>query len=162
MAFSYYKNRPCSNLFAVCMAYSQNTIISNLHLLQEQSFDTTTLKLRINRLYEEVTAAYELVQSDIATNARIARNQTEYRKSHDELVNKYEEICGRYQKAKEELMQVEVKKRELDNFIKSIAEMPKVVAEFDNSIWGAIVDHITVYKQGEISFTLRDGSEVKV
>ena len=68
-------------------------------MLQEQSFDTTTLKLRINRLYEEVTAAYELVQSDIATNARIARNQTEYRKSHDELVNKYEEICGRYKKS---------------------------------------------------------------
>ena len=111
--------------------------------------------------WHEVNDAYDHVQSDIAANARMARDQAEYRKGHDELVSKYEEACDRYQKAKEKLMQMEAKKRELDNFIKSVADLPEVVTDFDNSLWGAIVDHVTVYRHGEICFTLRDGSEVK-
>ena len=42
-----------------------------------------------------------------------------------------------------------------------IADLPEVVTDFDNSLWGAIVDHVTVYRYGEVCFTLHDGSEVK-
>ena len=55
--------------------------------------------------------AYDLVQSDIADNARMARDQAEYRKGHDELVSKYEEVCDRYRQANEKLLQMEAKKR---------------------------------------------------
>ena len=143
------------------LAPEREEIVANLRLLREQSFDTVKLESESNRLLDEVNDAYDLVQSDIAANARMARDQAEYRKSHDELVSKYEEACDRYQKAKEKLMQMEAKKRELDNFIKSVADLPEVVTDFDNSLWGAIVDHVTVYRHGEICFTLRDGSEVK-
>ena len=143
------------------LAPEREEIVANLRLLREQSFDTVKLESESNRLLDEVNDAYDLVQSDIAANARMARDQAEYRKSHDELVNKYDEICSEYQKAKEKLMQMEARKREMDNFIKSVADLPEVVTDFDNSLWGAIVDHVTVYRHGEICFTFRDGSEVK-
>ena len=143
------------------LAPEREEIVANLRLLREQSFDTVKLESESNRLLDEVNDAYDFVQSDIAANARMARDQAEYRKSHDELVNKYDEICSEYQKAKEKLMQMEARKREMDNFIKSVADLPEVVTDFDNSLWGAIVDHVTVYRHGEICFTLRDGSEVK-
>ena len=130
------------------LAPEREEIIANLRLLQAQSCNTKELEIEVDGLRDKLNAAYDLVQSDITANARNARNQAEYRESHDELVREYEEICDKYQKTQEKLLQMEAKKRELDNFIKAVADMPEVVTEFDSSLWGTVVDHITVYKQG--------------
>ena len=80
------------------MSPEREEIIANLRLLQTQSCNTTELEIEENRLRDRLNAAYDLVQSDIAANARNARNQAEYRERHDELVREYEEICDKYQK----------------------------------------------------------------
>ena len=46
--------------------------------------------------------------------------------------------------------------------VQETAEMPDVITEFDEALWGSLVDHVTVHEDGGMVFTLTGGSEIKV
>ena len=54
-----------------------------------------------------------------------------------------------------------IQRRELGRFIKSLEELPLVITEFSEALWGSMVDHVTVYAKDNIVFTLTSGMEVK-
>ena len=140
---------------------SRDELAANLRLLQRQSFSIAGLKVEERRLETELNAAYDLVQEDIQRNARVARNQEEYRRHHADLVKRYEEIEQELEKVKAEVQRKQAKGRELGAFIAAIEKLPQTITDFDEALWGAMVDHITVYAKGDLRFTFRDGSEVK-
>ena len=144
------------------LAPEREEITANLRMLEQLSCDTNVWETDLEKLHEELSDAYELMQNDIIQNARNTQNQAEYRENHDKLVSKYENILKKYKDTKEKLLRTEGRHREMDHFIQTIAAMPEVVHEFDSSLWATLVDHITVYSLGEIHFTLRDGTELKV
>jgi len=144
------------------LAPEREEITANLRMLEQLSCNTNAWETELEKLHEELSDAYELMQNDIIQNARNTQNQAEYRENHDKLVSKYENILKKYKDTKEKLLRTEGRHREMDHFIQTIAAMPEVVHEFDSSLWATLVDHITVYSPGEIHFTLRDGTELKV
>ena len=54
-----------------------------------------------------------------------------------------------------------IRRREFDRFIKAVELLPQTVTEFDEAIWGSLVDHMTVYTKEDIRFTLTSGTEVR-
>ena len=36
------------------------------------------------------------------------------------------------------------------------------LTEFDEGLWGTLVDFMTVYSKGDISVTFKDGTEIKI
>lgn len=55
-----------------------------------------------------------------------------------------------------------IRKREFDRFIKTLERLPESVTEFDEAMWGSLVEHVTVYGKDDIRFTLPCGTEVCV
>ena len=84
-----------------------------------------------------------------------------YRRHHAGLVKRYEEIEQELEKVKAEVQRKQAKGRELGAFIAAVEKLPQTITDFDEALWGAMVDHITVYAKGDLRFTFRDGSEVK-
>lgn len=140
---------------------ARDELVGNLHILQQQSFDITDLITSERKLEDELNIVYDLVQEDIERNARVARNQAEYREHHDELVKRYEELDCKLKKVKTEIQQKQARGRELGAFIAAIEQAPQVIKDFDEALWGSMVDHITVYTKDDLRFTLRDGSDIK-
>ena len=40
-------------------------------------------------------------------------------------------------------------------------KLPEIVTEFDEALWGSLVDHLTVNGKDDIVFTMTSGMEIK-
>jgi hypothetical protein len=42
-----------------------------------------------------------------------------------------------------------------------VEALPEILTEFSEELWGALVDHVTVYSKDNIVFTMNSGMEIK-
>ena len=54
-----------------------------------------------------------------------------------------------------------IRRREFGRFIQSVETLPDAITEFDEALWGSLVDHVTVHNKDNIVFTLTSGMEIK-
>ncbi len=47
------------------------------------------------------------------------------------------------------------------HFIESVKDLPELITEFDEGLWAALVDSMTVYSKDRITFTLTCGMEIE-
>ena len=92
----------------------------------------------------------------------MAQNQTEYNERYDALVSRYEETERRRDEVADRINQIMVRRRKLERFIESIKDLPELITEFDESLWAALVDSMTVHSKDRIVFRLTCGMEIEV
>ena len=119
----------------------------------------------------------EMTQNCIAENARIAQDQGEYQissepqdfpaceslmhsKRYNGLVERYEKAKARFDEVTEAIAQRSAKGERLAGFIRTLEAQEGPVAEFDEPLWGAMVDYVTVGVDGGMTVVFRDGTEV--
>ena len=54
-----------------------------------------------------------------------------------------------------------IRRREFERFIMELEKLPEAVSEFDETLWGSLVDYVTVGRDKTMVFTLIGGTEVK-
>ena len=83
----------------------------------------------------------------------------------------FDDVCDvihdRVPKAKYDVAEQGIKKRRakaerLDAFVTAIKEQGTVVTEFDEGLWGTLVDFMTIYSKEDISVTFKDGTEIHI
>ena len=117
----------------------------------------------------------EITQNCIAENARIAQDQGEYQissepqdfpaceslmhsKRYNGLVERYEKAKARFDEVTETIAERSAKGERLAGFIRTLETQKEPVAEFDERLWGAMVDYVTVDVDGGITVVFRDGT----
>ena len=55
-----------------------------------------------------------------------------------------------------------VKAETLNAFAKVLRSREAALTEFDEGLWGTLVDFVTVYGKGDIGITFRDGTEIRI
>ena len=58
--------------------------------------------------------------------------------------------------------QIMIRRRKIERFIESVKDLPEPITEFDESLWAALVDNMTVYAKDRIIFRLTCGVEIDV
>ena len=48
----------------------------------------------------------------------------------------------------------------MHQFIGVLKKQKDLITEFDPSLWGALLDHATIYGKDDIRFTFKDGTEI--
>ena len=66
-----------------------------------------------------------------------------------------------YAKAAADIRRRGIRRREFERFITELEKLPEAVSEFDETLWGSLVDYVTVGKDKTMVFTLIGGTEVK-
>ena len=97
----------------------------------------------------------------IARNARVAQDQKEYNERYDALVSRYEETEYKRDAVMEQIDRIMIRHRKIERFIESVKDLPELITEFDESLWAALVDSMTVYAKDRIVFTLTCGMEIE-
>jgi len=105
-------------------------------------------------------AAIEMVQELIAQNARVAQNQDDYNATYDAAVSCYEATKAEREKVAADIRQRGIRRREFERFITELEKLPKAVSEFDEALWGSLVEYVTVGKDKTMVFTLIGGTEM--
>ena len=53
-----------------------------------------------------------------------------------------------------------IRRRKIERFIESVKGLPELITEFDESLWAALVDSMTVYSKDRIVWKLTCGMEI--
>ena len=135
--------------------------ITELTAIKDRLGDTTALEKERRILDEQLGIDAKAVTDLIARNARVAQNQKEYNERYDALVSRYEDTERKRDAVVEQIDQIMVRRRKIERFIESIKDLPKLITGFDESLWAALVDSMTVYAKDRIVFRLTCGMEIE-
>lgn len=97
----------------------------------------------------------------IHDNARASADQTEFADKHRSLVAKYEESSPRLAELEADRNRRREQGKILKSFIKEIETRELVLEEFDEKLWLAVIDHVTILANGRLVFTFMDGTSVE-
>ena len=131
--------------------------ITELTAIKDRLGDTTALEKERRILDEQLGIDAKAVTDLIARNARVAQNQKEYNERYDALVSRYEDTERKRDAVVEQIDQIMIRRRKIERFIESVKDLPELITEFDESLWAALVDSMTVYAKDRITFRLTCG-----
>ena len=148
----------------------RDEIAANAHLVWQTLCDTSELEREKASLGQEslkglakasLAVLVEMTQNCIAENARIAQDQGEYQKRYNGLVERYEKAKARFDEVTETIAEWSAKGERLAEFIRTLEVQREPVAEFDERLWGAMVDYVTVGVDSGMAVVFRNGAGVK-
>ena len=112
-----------------------------------------------------------MVKLALGTSLLWARDSCRtYDKCHDCLcwtthvnacLSRYEATKAEREKVAADIRQRGIRRREFVRFFSELEKLPEAVSEFDETLWGSLVDYVTVGKDKTMTFTLIGGTEMK-
>ncbi|MBO6293884.1 MAG: recombinase, partial [Selenomonas sp.] len=136
-------------------------IVANARLVRQTLCDSSELEQEKASLQQELAVLVEMTQNCIAENARIAQDQGEYQKRYNGLVERYEKAKARFDEVTEAIAERSAKSERLAGFIKTLQAQKEPLADFDERLWGCMVDYVTVGVDGGMMVVFRDGTGIK-
>ena len=104
----------------------------------------------------------EMTEKCIRENARIAQNQEEYQRHYEGLVARYDAAKTRFDEVSEAISAKDAQSEHLAGFVKNLKVQTEPVAEFDEQLWGCMVDYVSVGVDKGMTVVFRDGTEVRI
>lgn len=136
-------------------------IIANAELIRRTLCNTDALQEEKRRLESEMAVLVDMVNNCIAENARIAQDQEEYQKRYDGMVAKYDAAKIKFDETIAAISAKEAQSARLVSFTKTLRERNGIIEDFDESLWGCMVEHITVSRNKDMTVIFRDGTEIQ-
>ena len=147
----------CNKLFE-----NHDEIFENCRMMQNLLTDCTEIDGKQQEVLQEMEVVSELTRKYITENSRTAKDQDEYNAHYNALVERYEKLQKKsfsLQKQKEERL---AKRDLIGGFILELSKCKELLTEFDEQLWIAAVDKVTVFHDGRLVFSFKDGTEIKV
>lgn len=147
----------CNQLFE-----NRDEILENCRMMQNLLTDFTEIDEKQQAVLQEMEVVSELTRKHIMENSQTAQNQDEYNAHYNALVERYEKLQKKslsLQKQKE----ARLAKRDLiGGFILELFKCKELLTEFDEQLWIAAVDKVTVFQDGRLLFVFKDETEIKL
>lgn len=131
----------------------KNTI---LNILSTEDLDS-----KISKLQKESEIIVELMENLIYENSRKMMNQDEYNKKYNSYTEKYEKIKSELSKLEDKKQDLKVRRDKIKIFIENLKSNDKLIDEFDERLWYAMVDKIVVRKEENIEFQFRNSNQTE-
>lgn len=139
---------------------NREEIISAFKRLTRTIFDTKPLEAQFTKSQAELTVTATLIEEAVRANARTVQDQEVYQQNYDALESRFEEEQKRLETAQTKLNEINAAKDSIQSFLKSLSAQENLLTEFDEQLFCALVDHLTVFSRDEIRVTFRDGTEI--
>ena len=104
----------------------------------------------------------ERLEMLIRKNARVAQDQTAYLKQENEIRARYLEKQGILEKLDEQIAARESKRNTLEGMIQVVCGINGELVEFDEELWGGLLDHIVVKEDGAVVVVFKGGIETAI
>jgi DNA invertase Pin-like site-specific DNA recombinase len=135
-------------------------IIEDCELIRQRLSDTTSLDAEAMELHGELQVATELIRQLVDQNANSALDQVAYQNKYAALAARYQEAADRMKEIEEQCQQRKAKGDELNAFIAALMDADSIITEFNENLWNALVERVTVSPEEDILFILRNGGQI--
>ena len=113
-----------------------------------------------DRVEQKLGVLAERLETLIRENARVAQDQTAYLKQENEIRALYLEKQGALEKLDEQIAERESKRNIWESMIQAICGINGEQVEFDEELWGGLLDHIVVKEDGTVVVVFEGGIEI--
>ena len=120
--------------------------------------NTENIDSKISKLQEESEIIVELMKNLIYENSRKVMNQDEYNKKYDSYTEKYEKIKSELSKLEDKKRDLKVRRDRIKLFIENLKSNDKLMNEFDEKLWYAMVNKVLVREDGKVEFKFRNSN----
>lgn len=135
-------------------------ILADCKLAQSALCDTKEIDAELARLRQELVVVSELSRKEFHRSAHSLESQEETNSSG--CLRRYELAKKRIEALEQEKLERIAKSKTIGRFIRSIRGSAAMITEFDEILWVAIVDNVTITKDAGLVFKFRNGSEVEI
>mgnify|MGYP000904300780 CR=1 FL=1 len=140
----------------------KENVIAELRSLIDSVCQTGELMEERDKVEQELGGLTEHLETLIRENARVAQDQTAYMKQENEIRALYVEKQEDMEKLDEQIAERESKRNILEGMIHVICGIDGEQVEFDEVLWGGLLDHIVVKEDGQVVVVFKGGIEVGV
>ena len=137
-------------------------ILENISLVQKMICSTDKLETEQQKLANELQVMIEMAHNAIHQNATMAQDQAEYQMKYDELMKRYEDTKIAYAKTVEEISARKNKDNTLSSFAKVLRKQENILDDFDEGLWGTLVESMTVHGKDNIEVLFKNGTVIQV
>ena len=131
------------------MVQNKDEVIANLKAGIEVASDMTELERQRDELGADMSLLADIVEQLITENARIAQDQTEYNIKYKKAMERYETARTAYEAIIAQIAEEHKRIQRMQAFIRNVQELG-VITEFDEDLWGLLVDSVIVHKKDDI------------
>ena len=137
-------------------------VIVELQSLIDDVCQMVELTEERDKVEQELGVLAERLETLIRENARLAQDQTAYLKQENEIRARYVEKQGHLARLDEQIAARESKRKILEAMIQVVCGINGEQTAFDEELWGGLLDHIVVKKDGQITVVFKGEIEIGV
>lgn len=119
-----------------------------------------TIDREMDEARNEMEVITGLIQRLIDENATRKMDQNDYRKRYDGYVSRYAALESRMDSLEKERKTREFKYDIFSGFLFELGEIHELPLAFDDRLFYQLVDYATVYSDGRVVFSFRNGTEI--
>lgn len=135
--------------------------ISALQPLIDILADTKEFDKEIQGLKERLAGIYAQLELMVYDNARQLQDQQEYMEHYSELSSRYEEVQNQLSECENKKQLRLVRRDKVLQFMDTLRTREKLLIEFDEVLFRATVEKITVFSLNDVRIMFRDGREIQ-
>ncbi|HEY9059240.1 MAG TPA: recombinase family protein [Pseudobacteroides sp.] len=135
-------------------------IFENYELCLDAITDDSTFRSEIKEIDKQCSEIETLIEKLIAANARTQLEQDEYNKSYNNYVARYDKLQKRRAELGSEIAKCAAKRVTVSAFLSELKKHNTPLADFDDRIWQATLNHMKILNDGKAVFVFRDGTEL--
>ena len=122
--------------------------------------DTSELETELEKLQVEHDSIINRMHCHIEENKREIQDQEEYNRRDFEMAEELKKLKTQLNQMKDKIPEQSARKEKIRRFLDELRQMKNLITEFDENLWNATIELVTVQKDKTLTFTFRDGTEI--
>ena len=135
-------------------------IIGDCRAVMEALADCGSIDTEMEAVSSEMEVTAGLIQKLVDENATRKLDQHDYRKKYDGYASRYAALESRMDSLKKERERKGIQYDIFNGFLAGLSETVELPVDFNEKLFHRLVDYATVYPDGRMVFTFRNGVEV--
>lgn len=120
------------------------------------------IDLEAKQQTEEADIAADLIRKCVAENTTTSQDQEAYLERYKGLKARYEAATQRLKQIEDQRTERKQRRQKMLEFIRMLESIDGLLTEFDEGLWNATVETITVHLDGNMVFRWRNGVETSI
>lgn len=134
---------------------NKDEILENCRIIQSALTDCTAINIEIETLLCEIDVVTELTRKLVDDNSCNIVDQNEYLSKYNSFVKRYETTKNKLEKLQNQRKSRIAKNDLISGFMFELKERDEIVTEFDERLFGVVVERVVVKADGGIEFEFR-------
>ena len=145
-------------MFAIYFADRKATI-DTLRYVQKTLTDTDFIDDDIEACEREMDILTEMIRQTVMQNASATVSEEEYGRRYNDLTDRFRAEEEKHKRLTERRKRMDAESVAIGGMLFELTAPP---IEFDEKLWHAVVDRVTIYNDDRLVYSLKDGTEITI